>query len=82
MGSCKCLSVGIFHILGIENCHHFRELYNQMPLYFSVYIIIIHFLQVIRKPVIFHGKETQKSGFTGSLTTYQAEHYFKLDARA
>ena len=37
--------------------------------------------KVIGKPLVFHGQQPEKGGFSGSLTAHQTEHDFKLAAR-
>ena len=58
--------------------YHFRQFYDEMSLHFSEHIFIIKFFQIISKPWIIHGKEPEKCGLSGSLTTHQYQHILKL----
>ena len=52
-----------------------------MSLHLAEHIVVIDLLQVIGEPFIFAGQKAEEGRFAGSLSTYQAEHQFKLTAR-
>ena len=53
-----------------------------MSLHLAEHIVVINLLQVIGEPFILTGQKAEEGRFTGSLSTYQTEHQFKLTARS
>ena len=66
--------------LGVCGGDHLRHLDNPMALQLAVHIVIVQLAKVIGKPLVFHGQQPEKGGFSGSLTAHQTEHDLKLAA--
>ena len=66
--------------LGVGGCHHLGHFNNPVSLQFAVYIVIVQFSQIIRKPLIPESQQPEECGLSRSLTAYQTKHDFKLAA--
>ena len=52
-----------------------------MTLQLAVHVVIIQPPQVIRKPLVLNGQQTEEGGLPRTLTAHQTEHGFKFASR-
>ena len=66
---------------GIGGGNHLRHFNDPVTLQLAVHVVIVQPPQVIRKPLVLNGQQTEEGGLSHTLTAHQTEHGLKFASR-